>query len=308
MDSQCSDLELHYLRGVYRKHVLHNDVHSVILQNLWDVYGLTFNDKTLLYGVVLSAVAGSFRSPGQHPLARVHYLTYKSLFHNSLMNGIKANQISECQLFGLFFAICGGTVDRDTSLADVRVYQQGLVEVMQVLRRQTHPGASQKSSLSHLYYYMFSYVRRISDESDVVLEDAVTSSVFAAPYQLYRVAESIPLPLNIPDLRATAGLPISFWLERGVGYLNGLQLLWAVWNDIQALRGALLLILCPTGQNVYFREVSHILRLVSNNITDIQSLPCVADLFQEVSSSLLRITDDRFSSLTPLFMFLQIAE
>jgi hypothetical protein len=212
----------------------------------------------------------------------VDYLTYTSQFHNNLMAAIKANAVTECHLFALFFQFFAARNKPGDTVSNQRVYKRGILEVMKSLLLQNGAASRHQARLQYLYSYMLSFLRRVScwDYFFSRLQDATL------PYEMYVIAKSLPVPHYIPDLRATEGFPASFWL-RGGGEIKWRSLLWTVMNDVETLRAALLLIShSATTLDCDFTEnITEVLQSVSKNISEMQSLDCVAFLIDEVNPS-----------------------
>ena len=203
VDSDLSDRELFYLRRMHSTY--QNDFegyHSIILQNLWSVYGLVFRDKALLYGVL--AWQMWFPKPYEQKLAlppsqRVDFHTFKSGFHNHLMRALKRHEVSECHFFALYFAIDCFVRRRESPITEMRVYQRILLEVFKrFARRGGEHGQERHVPLQYLHPFVLSWLRM----RDVT---AIFDSGWVAPdpelaYVLYNVDEEF-LPSSMVDER-----------------------------------------------------------------------------------------------------------
>src|SRR5438270_118316 len=128
-DSGVDDQELYYVRNMHHIYSRQRTgCFAVILQNLCEIYGLTFKDKTLHYSVLAWATKPREDFYTAWPVSQqVDHYTYKSLFYQDLRTAIRQNSISECHLFALLFAILA------TENAEIEVYLKCLLAVVELL-------------------------------------------------------------------------------------------------------------------------------------------------------------------------------
>jgi hypothetical protein len=122
-----------------------------VVQNLWDAYGITFDNKSLLYGALIWETG--FES--QHPESRYWLQNngFRSQFHDSMMT-IEEDKISECHFFAHVLAIWG------TSEMGLRnTYINGLLTVLDILNQQYDRGI-RRQPLRHLYHFALFFLRR----------------------------------------------------------------------------------------------------------------------------------------------------
>ena len=128
-----------YIRKVY----FYNNNSScfgVILQNIWNAYGLTFTDGTLLYSVLaLVAQLKLMWVPSQ----QIDHYTFVSQFHNNLLTAIKRIAISECHFFARIFELIS------SKRCNRSIHAKGLVNVLRLLNKQ-HEKSHSKSSPTSL--------------------------------------------------------------------------------------------------------------------------------------------------------------
>jgi hypothetical protein len=144
--------------------------------------------------------------------------------------------------------------------------------------------SAKQNQLQYLHSYMLSFVRR----SDYSFSQTTELEDVTIPYEMYAIAKSLQVPQNIPDLRTTEGFPASFWLRRG-GETGWHSLAWSLMDDSKALRAAMLLILqsatTPNSDNDFTQKITDVVQSVSKNVSEMEALPYVAFLLDEVNPS-----------------------
>lgn len=179
MDSELSDRELYLLRRLYYEARTGDYDHCIILQNLWNVYGVTFANKTLLYSAL---VFSSQRFQG----GTVEILTLISKFNESLLNALQQNNISECHLFALLLFIPNATFFWDM-MSYHHCYMQGCIEILKFLCKKSQ--GSTVGSLDYLYHFGYS----------ILVEYQSCNKSTSLPYDLLQVAESLPTLNSLSD-------------------------------------------------------------------------------------------------------------
>jgi hypothetical protein len=218
MDSALTVQELFYLRRIYSRRQ-DSSCSGVILQNLWNVYGLTFVDKTLLYSVLAWGALPLFTREDWPISRQVDHYTFMSQFHNSLITAIKRNAVSECHLFAIIFVVMM------SKGCDRSVYARGLLEILKLLNEQHEHGI--QHPLRPLYHYTLLFVRRMRLFDWIQMDGATL-------HELYIATERLPAPQSIPDMRVTHGSLTSIRRNPEM-YLTSFSVGWCLIHEMTGL-------------------------------------------------------------------------
>jgi hypothetical protein len=274
-DSTLSESELSHLRTCLLRnsdeHAL--DCFSIIFQNLWSVYGLTFADRSLHYGALTWITGMAFRRNGlegwRSSTEEVEHYTFKSLFHSNMLAAIQKNTISESHLFALCGAIFG-TSDKDARV----VYTRGFLDVLQHLNEDYERGTGVHSQpLRYLYYFILSFIRRTMT--------AKYPRTLEMENELHSAAKSLAPPSFIPDERVTHGQLANLYMPLG-SRMHSRSVSWILRNDIQALMATYTTVAnsqCSTAE----LQLTTALTSIRTTILAAQVLPDVFVLFESVT-------------------------
>jgi hypothetical protein len=268
-DSTLSESELSHLRTCFVRFSDEqaSDPFSIILQNLWSVYGLTFTDRSLLYGTMTWITARGirrWRNEGRSSAAQeVEHYTFKSLSHSNMLEAIQKNTISESHLFALCWVFLGAT-DQEGRV----VYIRGFLDVLRLLNEEYERGTgAQNQPLRYLYDFVLSFIRRSVS--------ANYPRTWQMENELYSAAKSLVPPSSIPDERVTHGQPANLRMHSHSGN-------WILRNDIQALMATYSTFSnsqCSTAE----LQLTAALTSIRTTILAAQGLPDVLVLFDSVS-------------------------
>ena len=244
----------------------------MILQRLWRAYGFVLADKTLHYSVMLLRKKVN--------MDRVDYCHFKSHFHRCMINVIRRNEISECHLFALYFAMVSCLNEsQETNYSELRAHQHGFVQILKKLI--SKKSVSRDSSpLRYLFAFVLSCVCRMSSYWEE-REDISTN----LDYEMQLLAENISIPENVSDLRLNGQVAALYW--RWGGMPNWLGLEFSVRDDIRGLYGCFRKIFNSSKDqkhgDITIRQVAHSLWSIRQKSTEMQNLPCVSNLIHLVN-------------------------
>ena len=175
MDSELSDRELSLLRRLYFDVAQDEPPHNVILQNLWNVYGVIFTDKTLLSATLLFACR-------RFAVGSVEFLTHVSRFHRNLASALQQNNITDCHFFALALAFMS------LSSGELRniygpVYLRGCIEVLRSFRQKSISFQSAGSVPRSLYHYFYWIV---------ILEQVWGPRTRSLDFEMLELGEALP--------------------------------------------------------------------------------------------------------------------
>ena len=233
----------------------HGCSYSVVVQNLWDVYGITFANDSLLYGALIWETGFESKYPDSRYRLQKH-LAFRSQFKESMMTIRDDEQISECHFFAHVLAIWG------TSEVELRnVYINGLLTILGVLNRQYDHGI-RRQPLRHLYHFVLFFLRRHMEfETPPHIER-----------DLYVATEQLRYSPRILQSKSELSKPNLTWNR-----------LWSWINDIRYLKAVYILFTSNQRQsNDEFDQMSAALRSIRRTIEATLALPEVSAFLQNV--------------------------
>jgi hypothetical protein len=281
-DPELDDNTLYCLRTAHIQLYLrsgHLDCFPVIFQNLWETYGMTFTDKSLLYGALLWIVNRRQRQSWSAS-ERIVDCTLHSRFYNSMSMAIRQNTISECHFFALFFAIFS-TTDHEVK----RIHLGGLLAIVKLLNERYDSGLeSHLQPLRYLYHYVLSFIRRH------FVYDVCNPTQLGVT--LYIATETLPDPGTTPDIRVIPrGSPADLvGLPGGTGCC---AIRWSLGNDNQALM-ATYTTFALTNSVTAASQLTTTLSSIRSNLEAIQAFPEMSTMFESVRSIKEFLIDDRW--------------
>ena len=208
-----------YLRWNYERH---RDLKSydryeiIILQHLWNVYGLTTPNQSLLYATLCVARRSYEGEIEQKPWTEIqidpHFM---SRFLAALQDAINKDEITECHLFavGLIAKILyyNGRCD------DYRIHFKGILDMLNcLLDRQAKRRNFQSTNLSLQWLYPF-ILTSLSIWPILHTNGSKTNSSFTQEdlflgYKAFLALGRMEIPsIGTSDDRAPHLLPIKFW-------------------------------------------------------------------------------------------------
>jgi hypothetical protein len=230
--------------------------YSVVVQNLWDVYGITFANDSLLYGALIWETGFESKYPDSQYRVQ-HHLAFRSQFHDNMMTIPDEEKISECHFFAHVLAIWG------TSEVELRnVYINGLLTVLGILNRQYDHGI-RRQPLRHLYHFVLFFLRRHMEfETPPHIER-----------DLYFATELLRHTPRIPQSISQLSKPSSTWKS-----------LWSWINDIRYLKAMYILFASNQRRsNDEFDQMSAALRSIRRTIEATLALPEFSAFLQNVT-------------------------
>jgi hypothetical protein len=279
-DTELSAQELYYLRIVHQSAWRASGISmmEILLQNIFNAYGATFSDKSLLYGALIygrrqvlldeSLRTGDLIEPDQD----VTYLELMSKFNESLLAAIQNKNVSECLLFGIFLVL----VTRRSRNTKFEVeHKKGFAMILKGLIHQTSgPGLpmDQDHRLFYVYPFLLSLLRRMdpfSFDSRRVSQD------------LNDIAEELPWPTVVPDNRVAYFFPVQYWEKLGVEP-SWFGLYITLLETVATMRSCFQRLVQP--QAGLKRQVIQSLSLVQQRLTAMSRVPRVELLLRRVYS------------------------
>ena len=217
-DSNLNQRDRGYLKALFKQYAdpTRRECVAVVLQNLWEAYGLTFNDETLLYSIL--AWQSSFNFESISPRQRVaDHEGYKNKFKMALVKSVSQGSASEPHFFAALFAVLtsfheikGENAERtlrefNGENPELRTFQQIMLVLLKKLNEMEAIHESPESrKLQFLYNYVLSLVRLWASES----------ATAAINYDMHIVTEKIPMPKDANfDWRARYTLPAQYFLR-----------------------------------------------------------------------------------------------
>jgi hypothetical protein len=243
-------------------------------------YGLSFENKSMQYSIL--TWASSFDCQWVSPTSRViQHFKFKEMFLQNMLRDLQQNNISECALFALLFAILAsfhevrndGVREFVGNNEELRFHQTAFLRILKTLN--TDKTQIVNRPLQYLYNYALSLIRLWASES----ADASLN------YDMHLAAEGTPMPVSVKDRRATFALPAQFWLrERSPAPWQALE--WSLSDDVRALHSCfqLMLVSNPEYQveKIYNVKVATSIAYLRRKVADMRSLPAVSRIFQYV--------------------------
>jgi hypothetical protein len=244
----------------------------VIFQHLFNEYGFTFTDKTLLY----AALAHSCNSVGINYQADVIYWEYISRFQKSLLSAIQKEAISECHLFAIFLVL----ISRPRHERNFEIFhKQGFATILRrLVAENENPNAVIQGGapkLTFLWHYSLTYLCRIELG---ILHHVPRKLV----WELHDAFEELRLPAILPDNRITKDFPPLFW-EENIRCPDWPSLLCSLLNDKAILRVCLERVLrANAGEPRTWSKVTQSMTFIKRRLVAMGNLPCVQNLLYRV--------------------------
>jgi hypothetical protein len=278
VDSNLSDQDHWYLRNLHRAFWnIGGKVGCVrvVFKHLFNEYGFTFPDKTLLY----AALAYSRKSVWMDSRADVIYWEYISRFQKSLLSAIQKETISECQLFAIFLVLLSRSRDeRDFEI----FHKQGFATILRrlVAANETPNAVIQGApKLSFLWHYLLTFLCRA--ELATLCRDGRN-----LVWELHDAVEELRLPARLPDSRLTKDFPPLLW-EENLICSDWLSLVRSLLNDKAILR------VCVERVNAEeprtWSKVAQSTTLVKRRLVAMSNLPSVQNLLYRVRLQLTTV-------------------
>jgi len=284
-DSELSGQHLSFLRRLHensqntdnRNHV------TILLQNLWDTYGLTSIDRTLFYAAPAFACVRMNCKKTED-----HYLTFISQFHKHLLFAIRRRTISEVHLFAVYLVLITQrhpVYDRDFEL----VHTRGIVSVLKSTLENYEQSDSARRTLSRhssLVVFILPWL------SCIVLYDLATrqNGDLTLLYELQGITRKLYTEARIGNSLHAYRLPRPLWRDpSNIVNWGGL------WTTTEELAERLFIAFQGLfGQNRWLDENIHpdhaggpIQSIISveRDIMEMLNLPCVTEIYQSVIRS-----------------------
>lgn len=217
-DSNLSDHELFFLRYLHQEK---QDVTSpvgvtVVLQHLWNEYGLTFSNTCLLYGALVHSCQSYYRQSTKLPplfskgltCRDQIYYAFVSQFQTTLMMAIQKDEITECHLFAIMLAIAIPH-DREFEMTHTRGFM-AVLRSLSTKRRNPKTAILSARRMTYLYNYTLSLVRLWNYDRGLG-----ESECHPLLWEMHLLNEDLSIPMIVPDIRATVGLPARYWHQSG---------------------------------------------------------------------------------------------
>ena len=225
-DTNLNETELFYLRWIHDKIGCDRakDEGEIILPHLWSAYGTTFEDKSLLYATLCFALyrhRGRFFSSSLDDEIKSRFL---SLCHNSLLDAITANTISECHLFATFLLMeCYKFSD-----SEYKAHQEGFVAILKFLLENKDKLPQTDFRVQYLHYFMCN--------STVTWRSRRVGTAWT-------LLDHIPVPDRDYEPRVLEMLPPSFWRRTRNGLPASGSIVWSIsastlrrmWHEFDAI-------------------------------------------------------------------------
>jgi hypothetical protein len=275
VDSDLSDRDLYLLRILHRTLSTKDfDLYipyDVILVHLFDEYGATFPDKTLLYAT-LAFSSGRCLDAG---FLDAEYWEYISRFQKSMLYAIRKDSISECHLFAIYLVLEGRYEhDRDFEVS----HKQGFATIFRKLVAATPRGATAfqgAPKLTFLWHYCLSTLCRKELTS---LHHGCRNWV----WELHDAAEELRFPAILPNDRFPKKLSPLFW-EDNIGNPDWASLMSALMNDRAILRVCVARLLCGNaGEHRTISKVAKSIAFVKRRLNAMRNVEYVRRLVCEV--------------------------
>jgi hypothetical protein len=229
-DTNRSTSEIYYIRFLHSRFSNPSDnvASSIILQNLWREYGLTFEEECLQFAALCFACV-QFPSKRTQGEISYRYYQFKAKFHANLRRALADNRISECHLFALYLVIeslgrhwSHLKVDSMASIrSEAQVFQDGFLRILAHCDNLLSLGTL-KPRLRFLWGVALAELRRNiylfpGQLREDRLQHNFSSEMFVASRKL--LCHSLD---RVPDLRiitqgAVAGFNPGWW---GLGWLT----------------------------------------------------------------------------------------
>ena len=309
-DTNLPDSELDLIRGLYFDNAFkRSGCISVILQHLFNAYGLIFENKCLLYAALALQVRqitrrGRFFGRPWHvsDSRQLICLTqFFSLVNRYLIAAIADGSISECHFFGLVlakFASHGLALLQKSDMAAGRseeiTYERGCIEVLEHLtRRRLDMQLNNACPLKYLWDYTFSFVFRMggswsrrqdiwrqSHRSETYRDDL---NFLPSLSRLHVISQQISYGSSASDPRIEFGIT-PFMKQRKLAFRewHGLY-----WNGVNLRNG---LAACfetafvlGTADNEHSNVIAKsAFESIRSKLAELQNLPCVSTLHELV--------------------------
>jgi hypothetical protein len=205
---------------------------------------------------------------------------YTSRFQNRLREAIQEDSVVELHLFAVIFAVLGAR--RETYPNSQRAFAVHLEGMVGMLYHLNSPRFQHQFRLRFLHHFAVSFVRGHGRKP-----------VYENAYEIHLAARTIPLPLNLPDHRVGAGIPVQFW-DTARDRIPWRAVMWAVMDELDGLYGCFQKLLvwerdteCRSDTDV--RNIVSLLRSIRSNAEGITIHPTISNELEKVlrSSSIL---------------------
>ena len=254
------------LRRIYQYTIDNPDQRqSIILQHLWSTCSKTFDDEALLYSI-LAWDAG--RDMSRASITELDQYNYR--FQNRLRQALQRDSVTELHLFTIIFAVFGAQLRNSPELQrTLAVHLKGMAGILQHLNSTRF---QHEFRLRYLHHFAVSSVR-----------SQMFKPVYENAYEIHLATQSIPLPVNLPDHRVGAGLPVQFW-DTGRDRIPSRAIEWAVLDALQGLYGCFqkLLVWERNRSETDFTNIASLVRSIRSHAERIKMLPTISNDLEKV--------------------------
>lgn len=274
-DSNLSDRDLWILHELRR--TIKSDYYSlcddVVLVHLFNEYGLSLSDRTLLYACLAYGVGKVYRTRFQ--FSETVYWDYVSRFQKSMMCAIQKQSISEYHLFAVYL-ILQSRLQHDLNFG--LFHGQGFVTILRRLISANQNGNSVVQGtprLTFLWHYSLSFLCRVEFHS-------YDSGQRKVVWELHDAADELRFPEILPDNRFTKMFPPLCWQENNS--INDWQsLLCSLINDKAILRVCVERLVCVSVCEVETTsKVARSIGSVKQRLAAMRHLESVVNLLDSV--------------------------